>query len=93
MHALRPLDFTGKMQNRWSYACAFGAMTPFVIEVVFSSKMIIDVPDYLKGTLQWNPNNFVPNDDIMVINKKKNNKHTLVVQYFVSCERVLITCL
>ncbi|XP_060772763.1 stimulated by retinoic acid gene 6 protein-like isoform X2 [Neoarius graeffei] len=32
-----PLDFTGKMQNRWSYAFAFGAVTPMVLELIFKS--------------------------------------------------------
>ncbi|XP_034157055.2 stimulated by retinoic acid gene 6 protein-like isoform X2 [Pangasianodon hypophthalmus] len=43
-----PLDFTGKMQNRWSYGFAFGAVTPFVINLMFNSIIRANVPPYLQ---------------------------------------------
>ncbi|KAF7686646.1 stimulated by retinoic acid gene 6 protein-like [Silurus meridionalis] len=43
-----PLDFTGKMQNRWSYAFAFGAVTPFALNLIIVSKTHLNLPPYLK---------------------------------------------
>ncbi|KAF4071710.1 hypothetical protein AMELA_G00276500 [Ameiurus melas] len=43
-----PLDFTGKMQNRWSYGFAFGSVTPFMIKLMSQTLLTADVPPYLK---------------------------------------------
>ncbi|XP_053474844.1 stimulated by retinoic acid gene 6 protein-like isoform X2 [Ictalurus furcatus] len=44
-----PLDFTGKMQNRWSYGFAFGSVTPFVIKLMSQTLLTAYVPPYLKA--------------------------------------------
>ncbi|KAK3523093.1 hypothetical protein QTP86_014210 [Hemibagrus guttatus] len=43
-----PVDFTGKKQNRWSYGFAFGAVTPFMINLMLNSTNLLNFPNYLK---------------------------------------------
>ncbi|KAM9449611.1 stimulated by retinoic acid gene 6 protein-like isoform 2-T2 [Clarias gariepinus] len=47
-----PLDFTGKMQNRWSYALAFGALTPHVIDQIIDDTKDDELLPYLKVFVQ-----------------------------------------
>ncbi|XP_026990489.1 stimulated by retinoic acid gene 6 protein-like isoform X2 [Tachysurus fulvidraco] len=42
-----PVDFTGKMQNRWSYGFAFGAVTPFMIKLMLITTNTLNFPSYL----------------------------------------------
>ncbi|KAM9450204.1 stimulated by retinoic acid gene 6 protein-like isoform 2-T2 [Clarias gariepinus] len=39
-----PLDFTGKMRNRWSYVFAFGAVARFVISLILNDAKDDSVP-------------------------------------------------
>ncbi|KAI5620889.1 STRA6-like isoform X1 [Silurus asotus] len=43
-----PLDFMGKMQNRWSYGFAFGSVMPHVINLIITSTLNPNVPSYMK---------------------------------------------
>ncbi|XP_058239979.1 stimulated by retinoic acid gene 6 protein-like isoform X1 [Hemibagrus wyckioides] len=43
-----PVDFTGKIRNRWSYGFAFGAVTPFMIKLIFRDSNLLNFPTYLK---------------------------------------------
>ncbi|XP_060720688.1 stimulated by retinoic acid gene 6 protein-like isoform X2 [Tachysurus vachellii] len=43
-----PVDFTGKMQNRWSYGFAFGAVTPFMIKLMIITTNTLNFPPYLR---------------------------------------------
>ncbi|XP_046691115.1 stimulated by retinoic acid gene 6 protein-like isoform X2 [Silurus meridionalis] len=43
-----PLDFMGKMKNRWSYGFAFGAVMPYVINLIINSTLNPNVPSYIK---------------------------------------------
>ncbi|KAG9259718.1 stimulated by retinoic acid gene 6 protein-like isoform X1 [Astyanax mexicanus] len=42
-----PMDFTGTLRNRWSYAFAVGATTPLMIDLLSGDILPFEVPDWI----------------------------------------------
>lgn len=87
--ALRPLDFTGKMRNRWSYAFAFGAVARFVISLILNDAKDDSVP-YPTGTQDYNTLHYTLHYNTQYT-KLHITLHSVYTQYLFGAPLALIT--